>query len=391
MKKILIFSLAYYPRHVSGAEAAVKEITDRIVQSEFEFHMLTHRFGVEDLKDELIGNVHVHRVGFGPGYLSKILFVPLLVWKTISLNRTEHFSAIWALMTYMLFPVGILRLLGVRIPHVVTQQDGDPYEKVFQRWFILPFAWLLDIGFRSAKTVHAISVYLATWPALRGYKGEVIIIPNGANPKDIKESFDQHEVDEIKNRFNKKTGDVWLVNTARLVHQKANDDTITALAQLPENVKLLLVGGGEDEVMLKQLTEKLGLTDRVFFIGQVDRSQVTNFRKAGDIFVCPSRSEGLGNAFLSAMASKLPVIATQEGGLADFLFGEKRNPEKPTTGWVVDKDCPEQIVLAVKDILEHPEKVKTVGETARKMVVEKYDWDNIATTMQQEVFNKVTA
>jgi phosphatidylinositol alpha-1,6-mannosyltransferase len=118
---------------------------------------------------------------------------------------------------------------------------------------------------------------------------------------------------------------------------------------------------------------------------------VTNFRKAGDIFVCPSRSEGLGNAFLSAMASKLPVVATAEGGLADFLFDEKRNPDKPTTGWVVDKDSPDEIVLAITDILSNPDKVKRVGETARAMVVEKYDWDNIAKVMKKDVFEKVTS
>ncbi len=389
MKKILIFSLAYYPRHVSGAEAAVKEITDRISPADIEFHLLTHRFGPEDVTEELIGNVHVHRLSFGKGYLSKVLFIPMVVWQTIRLQKVHHIDAIWALMTYMLFPVAILRMFGVRIPYVLTLQDGDPYEKVFERPFIRPVAWLLDRGFQQARIIHAISSYLATWPPLRGYKGAVVVIPNGANPKDIKESFDPTAVEEIKQRFGKKDEDIWLVNTARLVHQKANDDTIRALAILPEAVKLLLVGGGEDEEMLRILTEELGLSARVFFVGQVDRTQVTNFRKAGDIFVCPSRSEGLGNAFLSAMASRLPVIATQEGGLADFLFDEKRNPDVPTTGWVVDKDSPAQIAAAVLDILNNPDKVKQVGETARAMVLEKYDWDNIAKTMDREVFRVV--
>ena len=46
----------------------------------------------------------------------------------------------------------------------------------------------------------------------------------------------------LKQKLGKKEGDIWLVNTARLVHQKGNDDTIRALVSLPKHIKLLLVG-----------------------------------------------------------------------------------------------------------------------------------------------------
>ena len=96
------------------------------------------------------------------------------------------------------------------------------------------------------------------------------------------------------------------------------------------------------------------------------------------------------------MAAGLPVIATQVGGIADFLFDAKpartevrsggHNPEKPPTGWAVDPDSPRQIVEAVLDILAHPEKAKEVTATARKMVEETYDWDRIAKAMRERVF-----
>ncbi|TSC64125.1 MAG: hypothetical protein G01um101491_359, partial [Parcubacteria group bacterium Gr01-1014_91] len=89
-----------------------------------------------------------------------------------------------------------------------------------------------------------------------------------------------------------------------------------------------------------------------------------------------------------AMAAELPVIATQEGGIADFLFDAKRNPDKETTGWAVDKNSPEQIAEAVKDILANPEQVAHVKATAKKMVIEKYDWNLIAKQMQS-VFGRI--
>ncbi len=389
MKRVLIFSLAYYPSFVSGAEAAIKEITDRIDPTDIEFHLVTLLFEKNAPREELIGNVHVHRVGFGGAYLSKVLFIPLSAWTAKKLDDELHFDALWAMMTYMLFPVKLAHAFGITAPHILTLQDGDPYEKVFERPFIRPLAPILDAGMRSAAIIQVISNYLATWPRKRHSVAPVVLIHNGANPRDIKESVSRDEIEATKSLLGKKPGELYLVNTARLVHQKANDDTIRALQLLPAQVHLLLVGGGEDEGMLKALTKELRLEERVHFTGQVERSEVTKYRLASDIFVCPSRSEGLGNALLSAMASRLPLVATQEGGIAEYLFDAKRNPEMPTTGWAVDKDSPEQIAAAVQDIMTHPDVVATVIENARTLVVENYDWDMIATQMRERVFGPV--
>ena len=389
MKKILIFSLAYYPSFVSGAEAAIKEITDRIVPTDIEFHLITLLFDRTAPREERIGNVYVHRVGFGGAYLSKILFVPLAAWKTRTLDKEHHFSALWAMMTYMLLPVVFTRVLGVHTPHILTLQDGDPYEKVFERWFIRPFASVLDYGFHTASMIQAISVFLAEWPRKRGYKGPVELIYNGANPRDIKGTVSSDEVEALKQKLGKNPEDIFLINTSRLVHQKAFDDTIRALVKLPQHIKFLAVGDGEDAPMLKKLAADLGVDDRVIFTGKVDRSVVTLYRRASDIFVAPSRSEGLGNAFISALASRLPLVATQVGGMADYVFDKQHNPDKEPTAWVVDPDSPDQIVAKVQEILANPEEAKLISEHARKMVEEKYDWDIIAKDMRTKVFGKV--
>lgn len=389
MKRILIFSLAYYPSFVSGAESAIKDITDRIEEDDIEFHLVTLLFEKHAPRKEKIGHVTVYRVGFGGAYLSKILYVPLAALKARSLDRILHFDALWSVMTYMLFPVVLSRFIGVRAPHILTLQDGDPYEKVFGRWFIIPVLPLLDYGFRHAKRVQVISTFLAEWPRKRGYKGEIEIIYDGANPRDLSDEVTAEEVEVLKKKLGKKEGEIYLVNTARLVYQKANDDVIRALSLLPENIHFLLVGGGPDEAMLKELVSELGLSHRVIFIGQVDRTEVTKYRRTGDIFVCPSRSEGLGHALLSAMASRLPVIATREGGFQEYIYDEAHNPDKEPTAWVVEKDNPEEIAAAVKDILSNPTKVKSITDRSYRMVFEEYNWENIAKEMRTRVFGKV--
>ncbi|KND49411.1 MAG: 1,2-diacylglycerol 3-glucosyltransferase [Parcubacteria bacterium C7867-008] len=387
MKRVLIFSLAYYPSFVSGAEAAIKEITDRIDPSDVEFHLITLLFEPKAPRTEKIGNTQIYRVGLGGAFLSKALFIPLAALKAASLHRRLEFNGMWAMMTYMTMPTMLAKFLGVRVPHIITFQDGDPYEKVFERTFIKPLTPLIDAGIRSASVIQVISSYLGTWPPKRGYTGRIELIHNGANPKDLHESVSEQEIITLQQKIGKKEGDIWLVNTARLVHQKGYEDTICALTSLPEHVKLVIVGGGPDDAALKTLATELNLNERVIFIGPVDRSEVTAYRKASDIFVGPSRSEGLGNAFLSAMASRLPVVATREGGLAEFVFDEKYTPDKTPTAWVVEKDSPEQIAEAVKDILAHPEKVKQVTKNARVMVLENYDWDLVAKQMQERIFN----
>ena len=94
----------------------------------------------------------------------------------------------------------------------------------------------------------------------------------------------------------------------------------------------------------------------------------------------------MGNSFVEAMAAGLPVIATQEGGIADFLFDEKRNPGVPITGWAVSKDAPHEIADVVKDVMARTEKTRAVIATARTMVSEKYDWNLIARDMREKVF-----
>jgi len=376
MKRTLIFSLAYYPR-VGGAEIALKELTDRMTDSEF--HMITLNFG-GDVLDEKIGNIHVHRVGNSGSYLSKILFVPRAAFAARRLHREHQFDVLWAMMSYMLWPIMLLRMLFVRVPYVLTLQDGDPFERVFRRWFILPFRPLLSCGFRHVAVISVLSTHLATWARQMGGK-DPVVIPNGA---DVVRFENATPVD-----IGKKEGETWLITSSRLVHKNALDDVIRALALLPASVKFLVCGTGEEEQSLRALAQELQVEDRIVFRGHISHDELPGLLKSADIFIRPSRSEGFGSSFIEAMAAGIPVIATQEGGIADFLFDAQRNPDKEATGYAVDTDAPEQIAEAVKIIVAHPDDVARTVKRARAMVHEHYDWNLIAKNMHG-VFSTLT-
>jgi glycosyltransferase involved in cell wall biosynthesis len=303
------------------------------------------------------------------------------VFGSVGLHKRHRYDALWAMMSYMVFPIVLLRLMGVKVPYVLNLQDGDPFERVFGRLFILPFKPLLLYGFRHATVVQTLSHYLAAWAKKAGYRGTIEVIPNGA---DVKRFIEAQPRD-----IQRKEGDIWLVTSSRLVHKNAVDDVIRSLAFLTPNIKFLILGVGEEEKALRALVKSQKVEDRVVFQGYVSHADLPGYLKACDIFIRPSRTEGFGASFPEAMAAGLPVIATQEGGIADFLFDAKRNPEKPTTGWAVDKDTPEQIAEAVKEIFNNPEQTKRVIENARELVSKSYDWDLIAKDMKEKVFSRL--
>ncbi len=397
MKKILIFSLGYFPKHVGGAEVAIQKITDRISPQEIEFHLIANRYDSTLPKVEKIGNVLVHRIGITkpnpsmgdlrkmPLHLNKFLFqfwAPLCAWR---LHREHHYDGAWAMMAHSCGVPAFLFKWLTGVPYVLTLQEGDPPEQIERT--MRPLWPLFTRSFTHASVIQTISHYLASWARKRGFKGVIEVIPNAVDAKRFSQDYPTRVIDDIKDGLGKKMGDVFLIHTGRFVHKNGLDDVIRALPKLPTNVHFFMIGDGPDKQKLETLAKKQGVLSRVHFHAYVYVDEVPKYLQACDIFIRPSRSEGMGNSFVEAMAAGLPVIATQEGGIADFLFDEKRNPGVPITGWAVDKNSSEQIAQAVLEIMSRAEKVRAVVATAREMVFEKYDWDLIARDMKEKVFS----
>jgi glycosyltransferase involved in cell wall biosynthesis len=400
MKKVLIFSLAYFPKHVGGAEVAIQEKTARM--PDIEFHMVTNRYDSTLPKVEQIGNVLVHRIGLAkpspsmadlrrfPLHLNKFLFQFLAAWKAVQLHRQYRYDATWAMMAHSCgVPAAIFKLFYPRVPFVLELQEGDPPAYIERK--MLPLWPLFARAFTSADVISVISTFLGRWAKHRGFQGTPVLVPNAVNTAHFSKDIPPQRIQEVQDSLGKKMGDVFVITTSRLVHKNAVGDMIRALPHLPPHVRFVVLGTGPDEGKLRTLAQVLGVKERVEFVGQVGHAEMPAYLKASDIFIRASRSEGMGNSFVEAMAASLPVIATQEGGIADFLFDEKRNPDKPITGWAVDKDSPEQIAQAVLAIMGNPEKVRHVVATAKAMVEETYDWDKVSKTMRERVFEPLWA
>lgn len=389
-KNILIFSLSYYP-FVGGAEIAEKEITDRMSPDDFVFDMITLRYDSSLPKFERIGNVNVHRIGWSkkrptmndlvkfPMYLNKVFFPPLAFLKAASLDRHNRYDALWCMMSYSGFPAVFFHWFKRRIPIILTLQEGDSISHVIGRRRIKILLPLYKQIFKKASIVQVISTYLGKFARDMGYKGPIEVIPNAVDTKLFSEKIPETVRAELVSELGKKEGDIFLVTTSRLVEKNAVGDIIESLTFLPENYKFLILGIGPLEHELKKQVETLGLEERVQFLGQVNYQDIPKYLQVSDVFVRPSLSEGMGNSFIEAMAAGIPVVATEIGGITDFLhdrwtgvFCKVKNP----------KDIAEKVKLVATDqaLREH------LIHQARKLAFEKYDWNLIAQDMKDEVF-----
>ncbi len=396
MKRVLIFSLAYFPRFVGGAEVAIREIADRLSRDGFEFHLVTPRYDASLPVLETIGGVTVHRIGYArpnpsmadlkrfPLYWNKILFQFLAVWKGWRLHRERRFDFVWAMMAHSTGVAGgLFKTLVPNVRYILTLQEGDSPEYIEK--LMRPFGPLFRRAFTKADIVQAISSFLQDWAVRMGSQGKLVTIPNAVEYARFAE-VDAEKVAQARQILGKQEAECWLITTSRLVPKNAVDISIEALKGLPPMVHLAIAGIGPDESVLRAQVERLGLKSRVHFLGEVSQTDLPAYLHACDIFVRPSRSEGLGISFLEAMAAGLPVIATQEGGIRDFLSDAERNPDHPATGWAVERDEPEQVAAAVRKILAAPVQAQEVTVRASALVRETYEWERIAARMKQEVF-----
>ena len=371
-KRILIFSTSYYP-FVGGAEVAVKEITDRLADIQFDLITAKQKDNLPEV--EKVGSINVYRLGSGSPLLDKV-FLPFHgAIFALRLNKKNHYDSFWCIMaTFASGAAYIANFFQKKVPIILTLQEGDSEGHLRYRWLgLINLSWRLALKRTSLLTT--ISTYLLNRARKLGYTGEAIIIPNGVDVK-------KFTTDVLSRAFDK--NGITLITTSRLVEKNGIGDVIEALPLLPDNVKFHILGTGPLENNLKFKIENLKLKGRVEMLGFVDQEKIPDYLHHADIFIRPSLSEGMGISFIEAMAAGLPVIATPVGGIVDFL----RDGE---TGLFCEVKNPESIAKQVLRLIEDDVLRKTIVENAKKMVKEKYDWDLIANEMKKKIFDPAIA
>jgi len=148
-----------------------------------------------------------------------------------------------------------------------------------------------------------------------------------------------------------------------LEERKGHARAFDALASLPGGVKLIVAGAGEEERALRAKAASLGLDRRVFFLGY--RADVAALLSESDVLVLTSTLEATPYVILEAMASGLPVVASN-------LFGIPEIVRDGETGILVDPGARDDIVRAIAALERDRDRGVRMGRAARKRYEEMF-------------------
>lgn len=144
-----------------------------------------------------------------------------------------------------------------------------------------------------------------------------------------------------------------IVTPGALIPRKGQALVIEALPRLPQ-ARLALAGAGEDEARLRALAKRLGVEERVHFLGLVDHELLPHVLCAADVLVLPSASEGLANVWVEGLACGTPIVIPDIGGAREIV-------SDASAGRIAAR-TPEAIAAAVEDILADPPSQAQVAE-----------------------------
>ncbi len=195
----------------------------------------------------------------------------------------------------------------------------------------------------------------------------VCVVPNGVALAEFDHDFD---IDSFKNQYDLKDKKI-VLNVGRLGGEKALENLFDAVKIISKTraTRLVLAGDGPLKEELMALAKSLKLD--VFFAGFLSKEELLKFYRIADVFVSSASYEPAALVLFEAMASSLPIVATNVWGNAQYI---KHNEN----GQLVEVGNTEDMANAVLEVLDNPQLANKLGANGRKLVEKKYNWEAIS-------------
>jgi len=296
-----------------------------------------------------------------------------IIWSLWRLLRREKFDVVEAFThDSNILALPLARLAGVKVRIATHHGVIDN----FPHWREKLHAWLLNHG--VAQSLVAVSSRIRQQAILEGIHADrITVIKNGIVPL----SLEAINRSEFRKEAGLKDNDLFLVSVGRLVYQKAHEVLIQAMPSILKeypNVRLGICGDGVLRSQLESQILKLGISDSVKLLGKKDN--VTGFLAVADIFVLPSRWEGLPIALLEAMSAGLPVVATRVEGVDEVVKDGEH-------GFLVSVEDVNELANAILQLLENTELRLRMGAAAKTQILEYYT-ENIMCEQYSQIMMK---
>ena len=390
--KVLMVISQFYPI-VGGAEKQAFILAKELAAKGIAVKVVTGWWNLRSRRRETIDRIEVFRnfscwgmLGIrGIRVLGGLIYMLSLTFYLL-LHRREYdiihvHQALYPAFISLLIGKRILRK-GVLVKAASSGKTNDikllrefPTGRLQSRYLLRNVGPLVAVSQRTENDFREFGI-----PSSR-----IVRIPNGV------------EISRERSFQNEKVGNV--VTATRFSKEKGVDVLLRAWVRVvsgEKGVRLTLIGEGPLESEMKEIAESLGIRQDVEFTGFV--ANVGEYFENSDIFVLPSRAEGMSNALLEAMSYGIPCIATCVGANGELLGAGGQNDLIPTEGFKIGKNGllvnPEDIIGLAEAILyfiRNPSVREEMGKKARAFVLENYSIDLIATeyvALYESMLNK---
>jgi glycosyltransferase involved in cell wall biosynthesis len=244
---------------------------------------------------------------------------------------------------------------GDQRPLLVSTRHND------DRFFLNPFIGIAHYALSARQDlIIAISDHIARFTIARGvrYPSRVRRVYHGLETPDVREL--ERAAQQIRSELGV-PADAFLVgNVGRLAPQKGQRHLVAAMPLLVERVPqahLVIVGGGDLEDYLRELSIEFGVSERVHVLGP--RKDVPAIMHALDVFAMPSIWEGFGLVLLEAMAAARPIVASRVATIPEVVVDGE-------TGLLVPAGDSVALADALVRLAAEPELAQRLGEAGQQ-------------------------
>lgn len=393
----IAFILKGYPR---VSETFIAQEIYLLEQQGFKIEILSMRKAREPERQPIISKIQ-----------APVTYIPEYIWAEFKTVLVEN------LRTCRLYPGRYLKYLAVALGRSLAQRDDSPIKRFLQAgWMIsrknlgqanspihhlhshfahtpTEMTWYMSkvAGLKYSISAHAKDIYTISakelterinsselimtctsynhgfMQALPGIQAEKVHkVYHGINLESFKPQNEKTYSPQELSQF---------VSVGRLVEKKGYDVIFAALHQLKkENIPFGydIYGAGELKGELLKLRDSLGLQEEIRFHYTATHPQIIERFNKGGIFICGSKltesgdRDGIPNTVAEAMSMELPVVATSVSGIPELIT-------HGADGILIEEKKPEQLVKALKDLLQNPESAHALGRAARQKVARVFD------------------
>jgi len=352
--RVAILVKEFPPDVIGGTETQTERMAAALSSAGQDVTVYTKSYGTpNDDETRAFDVVRVPNLRTSP-FISTMTFV--LLATLYLLKDARRYDVLQCMMIY---PNGF-------VGYLVNKVRGVPY-----------VAWIRGGDYYFMKENR-----IKRWTIRRVFSDTLVLTVSDRVIEDVEAEFRNTTLRAVTNGIEMPeetaAGDA-IVFVGRLKEQKGVHVLLRAVADV--DVSVLIVGDGPERSALERLADELSVD--ATFVGEVHPEEVPEYLRRGTLFALPSiRGEGgAPNAVLEAMASGLPVVVTDTGGMI-------RTIDAKDVGVMVEPGDREALRAAIEDLLDDAERRRRMGENARAYVRERHAWPAIVDELE-DVYERV--